>query len=97
MKTETTLVWHHVTHEGGVATGLPEGKGRDMVVFYSFHGMPVVDYLFWANGEGNLMRGFWEYRDNGYFTGLDIAYVIAWAELPTADEVLTDEEKELYS
>lgn len=96
MKTETTLTWHHVTHEGGIATGLPEGESRYLFVFTSSNDTPMLENLYWSDGRRNLDSGFWAYRGDGYYTRRDDAYIIAWANLPQPCDVLTDEEGELY-
>lgn len=100
MQTKTELTWHHVTHGGGIATGLPDGGNRDMLVFTNYNGgfaIIEIETLYWSDGNGTLGRGFWVYRGNGYYTRRDDAYIIAWAELPTPSEVMTDEEKEFYA
>jgi hypothetical protein len=96
MQTETTLVWHHVTHDGGEATGLPKGETRNLLVFTSRNETVMIETLHWSDGRRNLDSGFWAYRGDGYYTRRDDAYIIAWANLPQPCDVLTDEEGELY-
>lgn len=99
METKTELTWHHVSHDGGEAVGLPECANCEMLVFTSIRGTAMLEHMLWSDGtdKHSLERGFWVHKGYGYWERRNDAYIIAWAEMPTADEALTDEEGELYS
>jgi hypothetical protein len=96
----TELIWHHVAHHNGEHHNMPECANREMLVFTSICGTAMLEHMHWSDGtdKDDLERGFWVHKGqgHGYWERRNDAYIIAWAELPTADEVLTDDEKELY-
>lgn len=97
--TQTIMTWTHVAHADGEHYNMPECANCEMLVFTSICGIAMLEYMHWSDGtdKHSLERGFWTHKGHGYWERRNDAYIIAWAELPAADEVLTDDEKELYS
>jgi hypothetical protein len=103
METESKLVWHHVTHDGGEAVGLPEdirGQPVDLLVVTCWATCaPCVEVLRWYKGDADFAveRGFYSFSAYGSISRRSDSVIVAWAELPQPADVLTEEEKELYS
>ena len=103
METKTELVWHHVTHNNGEAVGLPEdisGQPVDLLVVTCWATCaPCVEVLRWYKGDADyaVERGFYSFSAYGNISRRSDSVIVAWAELPQPADVLTEEEKELYS